>query len=111
MSPFPAAVRPIGLALIANGVLGIALVAIALSTLGPLLARASAAADSAGASLTPAAQALDQTATAFDGFGKSLQDAKASSAYPARLIHDASTTSGQLADALAINFLGAQPFL
>ncbi len=111
MSPSAAPVRPIGFALVANGLLGIALVAIALATLGPLLARASAAADSAGESLTAAAQALDQTATAFDGFGKSLDDAKASSADAARLLHDASTTSGQLADAMAINFLGAQPFL
>jgi len=103
--------RTIGLALVANGLLGIALVAIALVTLGPLLARASAAADSAGESLTAAAQALDQTATAFDGFGKSLDDAKASSAHAARLLHDASTTSGQLADAMGISFLGAQPFL
>ena len=57
MSPSAASFRPLGLALVANGVLGIALVTIALATLGPLLARASAAADSAGESLTAAAQA------------------------------------------------------
>src|SRR5258708_35285416 len=111
MSPSAASFRPIGFARVGNGVVGSALVAIALAPLGPLLARASAAADSAGESLTAAAQALDQTATAFEGFGKSLDDAKASSADAARLLHDASTTSGQLADAMAINFLGAQPFL
>lgn len=111
MSPSPASFRPFGIALVANGLFGIAIVAIALATLGPLLARASAAADSAGESLTAAAQALDQTATAFDGFGKSLDDARASSAHAAQLLSDASTTSGQLADAMAINFLGAQPFL
>ncbi len=111
MSPSAASFRPIGFALVANALFGIALVAIALATLGPLLARASAAADSAGESLTAAAQALDQTATAFDGFGKSLDDAKTSSAHAAQLLNDASTTSGQLADAMAINFFGAQPFL
>ena len=104
-------VRVVGLVLIANGLLGLALVGVALASLGPLVARASVAADSAGDSLAAAASALDQTATAFDGFSKSLADAKASSAQAAQLLGDASMTSGQLADAMAINFLGAQPFL
>jgi len=103
--------RFVGLALIANGLLGLALVGVALGSLGPLVARASVAADSTGDSLAAAASALDQTATAFDGFSKSLADAKASSAQAAQLLGDASLTSGQLADAMAINFLGAQPFL
>jgi hypothetical protein len=100
-----------GLALMANGILGLALVGVALGALGPLVTRASVAADSAGDSLAAAAQALDQTATAFDGFGRSLEDAKTSSAHASQLLSDASTTSGQLADAMSINFLGAQPFL
>lgn len=103
--------RLMGLALIANGLLGIALVGVALSALGPLLTRASAAADSAGDSLGAAAQALDQTSTAFDGFTKSLDDARTSSAHASQLLNDASVTSGQLADAMSISFLGAQPFL
>lgn len=103
--------RLFGLALIANGLLGIALVGVALGALGPLITRASVAADSAGDSLSAAASALDQTATAFDGFGKSLNDAKVSSAHASQLLNDASVTSGQLADGMAINFLGAQPFL
>ena len=111
MSPPVASLRAIGLGLVANGVLGLALVAVALATLGPLLARASAAADSASDSLVAAAQALDQTATAFDGFSKRLDDAKASSAHASQLLKDAATTSGQLADAMSINFLGAPPFL
>jgi ABC-type transporter Mla subunit MlaD len=100
-----------GLALIANGLLGLALVGVALGALGPLIARASVAADSAGDSLAAAAQALDQTSTSFDGFSKSLDDAKASSAQASQLLNDASDTSAQLADAMSINFLGAQPFL
>jgi len=64
--------RLFGLALIANGLLGIALVGVALGALGPLITRASVAADSAGDSLGAAAAALDQTAVAFDGFGKSI---------------------------------------
>jgi hypothetical protein len=103
--------RLMGLALIANGLLGLALVGVALGALGPLIARASVAADSAGDSLTAAAQALDQTSTSFDGFSKSLDDAKASSAQASQLLNDASDTSAQLADAMSINFLGAQPFL
>jgi hypothetical protein len=99
------------LALIANGLLGVALVGIALGALGPLITRASVAADSAGDSLGAAAVALDQMATAFDGFDKSLSDAKTSSAHASQLLNDASTTSAQLADAMSINFLGAQPFL
>jgi hypothetical protein len=99
------------LALIANGLLGAALVGIALGALGPLITRASVAADSAGDSLGAAAVALDQMATAFDGFDKSLSDAKTSSAHASQLLNDASTTSAQLADAMSINFLGAQPFL
>jgi hypothetical protein len=100
-----------GLALMANGLLGLALVGVALGALGPLLARASVAADSAGDSLAAAAQALDQTSTSFDGFSKSLDDAKTSSAHASQLLNDASATSAQLADAMSINFLGAQPFL
>jgi type II secretory pathway pseudopilin PulG len=100
-----------GFTLIANGLLGIALVGVALSALGPLLTRASVAADSAGDSLAAAAQALDQTSTAFDGFSKSLDDARTSSAHASKLLNDASTTSSQLADAMSISFLGAQPFL
>jgi hypothetical protein len=103
--------RLMGLALIANGLLGLALVGVALGALGPLLTRASVAADSAGDSLAAAAQALDQTSTSFDGFSKSLDDAKVSSAHASQLLNDASDTSAQLADAMSINFLGAQPFL
>ena len=100
-----------GLALLANGLLGLTLVGVALGALGPLLTRASVAADSAGDSLVAAARALDQTSTSFDGFSKSLDDAKTSSAHASQLLNDASATSEQLADAMAINFLGAQPFL
>ena len=103
--------RLLGVALFANGFLGIALVGLALGALGPLLARASVAADSAGDSLAAAAQALDQTSTAFDGFSKSLDDARASSAHASQLLNDASATSAQLADAMSISFLRAQPFL
>ena len=100
-----------GLALFGNGILGLALVGVALGALGPLVTRASVAADSAGDSLAAAAQALEQTATAFDGFSKSLDDARTSSAHASQLLSDASATSAQLADAMSINFLGAQPFL
>jgi hypothetical protein len=103
--------RLMGLTLIANGLLGLVLVIVALGAVGPLLTRATVAADSAGDSLAAAATALDQTATAFDGFGKSLDDARTSSAHASQLLNDASATSGQLADAMGINFLGAQPFL
>ena len=100
-----------GLTLIANGLLGLVLVIVAQGAVGPLLARATVAADSAGDSLAAAAAALDQTATAFDGFGKSLDEARASSAHASQLLNDASATSAQLADAMGISFLGAQPFL
>ncbi|MHB8631775.1 MAG: hypothetical protein ACYC9W_07600 [Candidatus Limnocylindria bacterium] len=100
-----------GFALVANGLLGLLLVGLALGALGPLLTRWSVAADSAGDSLATAAAALDQTSTAFDGFSKSLGDARASSAHASRLLEDASATSAQLADAMSISFLGAQPFL
>ncbi|HEV2249149.1 MAG TPA: hypothetical protein VGT60_01415 [Candidatus Limnocylindria bacterium] len=100
-----------GVALFANGLLGLALVGVALGALGPLLTRASVAADSAGDSLAAAAQALDRTSTAFDGFSKSLADAQTSSAHASQLLNDASATSAQLADGMSISFLGAQPFL
>jgi hypothetical protein len=103
--------RLLGAAFVANGLLGMALVGVALTALGPLVTRASVAADSAGDSLAAAAQALDQTSTSFDGFAKSLDDAKTSSAHASQLLNDASATSAQLADAMSINFLGAQPFL
>jgi hypothetical protein len=105
------ALRRVGWALVAYGVLGLLLVAASVLAIGPLVARASLAADSAGGSIAQAAVALDHSATAFDGFGHSLDDAKASSAHAAQLLNDAATTSGQLADAMSINLLGAQPLL
>jgi hypothetical protein len=115
MSGSRAAQRPrfrlLGLALFANGLLGLALVGVALGALGPLITRASVAADSAGDSLGAAAQALDQLSTSFDGFSKSLNDARASSAHASQLLNDASATTAQLADAMSISFLGSQPFL
>jgi methyl-accepting chemotaxis protein len=93
------------------GLLGLLLVGAALMALGPLLARASVAADSAGDSLAAAATALDHTATAFDGFGHSLDDARTSSAHASQLLKDASATSAQLADAMSLNIFGAQPLL
>ena len=104
-------VRLLGWMLAIYGLLGLVLVGAALLGLGPLLARASVAADSAGDSLAAAATALDHTATAFDGFGHSLDDARTSSAHAAQLLKDASATSGQLADAMSVNILGAQPLL
>ena len=93
------------------GVLGLVLVGAAVLSLGPLLTRASLAADSAGDSLAAAATALDHTAAAFDGFGHSLADAKTSSAHASQLLKDASNTSAQLADAMSVNIFGAQPLL
>ena len=104
-------VRLLGWMLVSYGLLGLVLVGTALVAVGPLLARASIAADSAGDSLAAAATALDHTATAFDGFGHSLDDAKTSSAHASRLLKDASTTSAQLADAMSVSILGAQPLL
>ncbi len=97
--------------LVVYGLLGLVLVGAVLIAIGPLLARASVAADSAGDSLAAAATALDHTATAFDGFGHSLDDAKASSAHASQLLKSASDTSAQLADAMSVNILGAQPLL
>lgn len=104
-------VRLLGWMLAIYGLLGLLLVGPALIALGPLLSRAAVAADSAGDSLAAAATALDHAATAFDGFGHSLDDARASSAHASQLLKDASATSAQLADAMSVNFLGAQPFL
>ena len=93
------------------GLLGLLLVAAALIALGPLVARASAAADSAGDSLAAAATALDHASMAFDGFGHSLDDARTSSAHASQLLKNASATSAQLADAMSLNIFGAQPLL
>jgi hypothetical protein len=103
--------RLLGLALVLNGLLGIALVGVALGALGPLVTRASVAADSAGDSLAAAARALDQLSTSFDGFGKSLDEARTSSAHASQLLNDASATTTQLAEAMSLSVFGAQPFL
>ena len=104
-------VRLLGWMLAIYGLLGLVLVGAALIALGPLLTRASIAADSAGDSLAAAATALDHTAATFDGFGHSLDDAKTSSAHASQLLKNASATSAQLADAMSVNILGAQPLL
>jgi hypothetical protein len=94
-----------------NGLLGLALVGVALGALGPLVARASVAADSASDSLVAAAHGLDQLSTSFDGFSNSLDEARSSSAHASQLLNDASTTTAQLADAMSVAVFGAQPFL
>ena len=104
-------VRLLGWMLAIYGLLGLVLVGAAVFAIGPLLARASVAADSAGDSLAAAAIALDHTATAFDGFGHSLDDARTSSAHASQLLKDASATSAQLADAMSVSIFGAQPLL
>ena len=104
-------IRLLGWMLTIYGLLGLVLVTAVLLAIGPLLTRASVAADSAGDSLAAAAVALDHTATAFDGFGHSLDDAKTSSAHSAQLLKSASDTSAQLADAMSVNIFGAQPLL
>ena len=103
--------RLLGWMLAIYGLVGMILVGGALLAMGPLVARASLAADSAGDSLAAAATALDHTAAAFDGFGHSLDDARTSSAHASQLLKDASVTSGQLADAMSVSIFGAQPFL
>lgn len=97
--------------LVSYGLLGLALIGAVLVTVGPLVARASVAADSAGDSLAAAATALDHSAAAFDGFGHSLDDARTSSAHASQLLRDAAGTSAQLGDAMSINLFGAQPLL
>jgi hypothetical protein len=104
-------VRLLGWMLATYGLLGVVLVGTALLALGPLVTRASVAADSAGDSLAAAATALDHSATAFDGFGHSLGDARTSAAHASQLLRDASATSAQLADAMSVNILGTQPLL
>jgi hypothetical protein len=104
-------IRLLGWMLAIYGLLGLVLVGAALIAAGPLVIRASAAADSAGDSLAAAATALDHTATAFDGFGTSLDDARASSAHASQLLKDASATSQQLADSMSVNIFGSQPLL
>lgn len=104
-------VRLLGWMLAMYGLVGLVLVGAALIALGPLLTRASIAADPAGDSLAAAATALDHSATAFDGFGRSLDGAKTSSAHASQLLKNASATSAQLADAMAVNIFGAQPLL
>jgi hypothetical protein len=104
-------VRLLGWMLATYGLLGVVLVGTALLALGPLVTRASVAADSAGDSLAAAATALDHSATAFGGFGHSLDDARTSAAHASQLLRDASATSAQLADAMSVNILGTQPLL
>ena len=103
--------RLLGWMLAIYGLVGMILVGGALLAMGPLVARASLAADSAGDSLAAAATALDHTAAAFDGFGHSLDDARTSSAHASQLLKDASVTSAQLADAMSVSIFGAQPLV
>ena len=103
--------RLLGWMLAIYGLVGMILVGGALLAMGPLVARASLAADSAGDSLAAAATALDHTAAAFDGFGHSLDDARTSSAHASQLLKDASVTSAQLADAMSVSIFGTQPLV
>ncbi|HUG55736.1 MAG TPA: hypothetical protein VMJ92_01560 [Candidatus Limnocylindrales bacterium] len=101
--------RPLGLALVAWGLLGLALIAFIAVSVGPALASADALGERETA--TEIRAALETTVRSLDGVGLSVADGREAAEDAARAVRDIAATTDQLAGAMSISFLGAQPFL
>jgi hypothetical protein len=101
----------LGLGLVAYGLLGLLVIAGALAIGAPAIGRVDAMVVSAGSTMQSASRAATMAADAFDGFGASMAQARASASDAASLSRDAAATSVALAEAMSISIFGAQPLI
>lgn len=101
--------RPLGLALVAWGLLGLALITFIAVTVGPALATADALGD--GETATEIRAALETTVHSLDGVGLSVAEGRGAAEDAAKAVREIAATTDQLASAMSVSFLGAQPFL
>lgn len=101
----------LGLGLVAYGVLGLLVLAGALAFGSPAIGKIDEMVTSAASTLQSASRAARTAANAFEGFGASMELARASASDAASLSRDAAATSASLADAMSISIFGARPLM
>jgi hypothetical protein len=107
----PRQTRILGLGLVAYGLLGLLVVGGALAIGAPAIGRVDQMVTSAASTMQSASRAARTAADAFDGFGASMEQARASASDAARLSRDAAATSAALADAMSISIFGTRPMM
>ena len=103
--------RILGLVLVAYGLLGLLVLVGALAFGGPAIGRVDEMVTSAASTMRSASRAATTAADAFDGFGASMEQARASASDAASLSRDAAATSAALADAMSVSIFGARPLI
>jgi ABC-type transporter Mla subunit MlaD len=92
-------------------VLGLLVIAGALAIGRPAIGQVDEMLASAASTMQSASRAATTAADAFDGFGASMEQARASATDAARLSRDAAATSAALADAMSVSIFGARPLM
>ena len=103
--------RALAAGLIAYGLLGLALVILALPISLDLAGRVERLAASADGTLRAASASASAAAEALDGLDQGIGQSAASSSAAARLARDAGATLDSLAGAMQLSIFGAQPLL
>jgi hypothetical protein len=103
--------RILGRVLVAYGVLGLLVIAGAVAIGGPAIGRVEGMISSAVSTMSSASRVAATAADAFDGFGRSMEQARSSASDAASLSREAAATSADLADAMSISIFGARPLI
>jgi hypothetical protein len=113
MARIPAAARPyarpLGLALLVWGLLGMVLIALVAVSIEPTLAAADALAENETAADIQGA--LDTTVVSLDGVGTSVAEGRRAAQDAGTAVREIAATTEQLAQAMSLSIFGAQPFL
>ena len=107
----PRVARAAGIGLTAYGLIGIVLIVLALLAGGSALARVERLSGSLDGTLRAAATTARSSATALDNLRDGVGRSSTATADAGRLADQASLTSSQLATAMSLRILGAQPLL
>ncbi|MFN2483908.1 MAG: hypothetical protein ABR509_03095 [Candidatus Limnocylindria bacterium] len=102
--------RGIGVGLILYGMVGLAIIVVALAITVGAFARIDALSESVGSPIRSTARTLGDASNAFGRFAISLAEAQRSSTDAATLAHETSDTMAGLASAMSITIFGTQPF-
>lgn len=101
--------RPLGLALVAWGVLGLVLIGLIVVTVEPALATADALGQRE--TVTDVQAALDTTVASLGGVGASVVEGRRAAEDAGIAVREIAATTDQLAQAMSLSLFGAQPFL
>jgi hypothetical protein len=101
--------RPLGIALVAWGLLGLVLIGLVGVSIEPALATADALAENGTAADLEAA--LNTTVASLGGVGISVLEGRRAAEDAGTAVREIAATTDQLAEAMSLSIFGAQPFL